>query len=235
MTSIRVVHVPGRTQYARKLRDARMHILNDTVANGLDVPRDVTLTWLLEHRPWDWLDVVHLHHLDFEPVSRLMTTLEECRRAGKRAVFTVHDLTPIFTDPVTHDRKLRMIAEYGIPFVCLTSAVEAAVRRRFGARTAQIPHGYVTAPGTSASLCRADLAPPGSCSTAHCDATATWRWYCTAGASLATCGTPACICCCVLPPAPASPRRPTRGGQFESTRSIPDLPWTCCHSRATRT
>lgn len=44
VTPIRVVHVPGRTQYARKLHDSRMHILNDASANGLDVPRDVTLT-----------------------------------------------------------------------------------------------------------------------------------------------------------------------------------------------
>jgi len=150
VTPIRVVHVPGRTQYARKLRGSRMHMLNDTIANGFDVPRDVTLTWLLEHRPWDWLDVVHLHHIDFEPVSLVLTALEECRSAGKRVVFTVHDLTPIFTDPVTHDRKLGVLAEYGVPFVCLTSAVEAAVRRRFGARTVLIPHGYVTAPGTFA-------------------------------------------------------------------------------------
>lgn len=152
VTAIRVVHVPGRTPYARKLRDQVMQILNLTSVDGLDVPRDATLAWLLEHRPWNWLDVVHLHHLDFEPIRRLTTALAECRRAGKQVIFTAHDLTPVFADRATHHRKLRMLAEHDVPFVCLTAAAEVEARWRFGARTSLIPHGYVAEPETAARL-----------------------------------------------------------------------------------
>ncbi|TVT61891.1 glycosyltransferase [Amycolatopsis rhizosphaerae] len=148
MTAIRVLHVPARTPYARKLRDGNIQILNETTVNGLAVPRDATLTWLLEHRPWDWLDVVHLHHPDFESIPRLRTVLEECRRAGKRVVYTAHDLSPVFGDRATHHHRLRVLAEHGVPFVCLTPAAEAAARRRFAASTTVAPHGYVAVPGT---------------------------------------------------------------------------------------
>lgn len=150
MTAIRVLHIPGRTQYARKLYDDGIQILNGTTVGGLGVPREPTLAWLREQRPWDWLDVVHLHHLDFEPILLLRTVLGECRRAGKRVVFTAHDMSPVFGDRVAHHRRLRVLAEADVPFVCLTPAAEAEVRWRFGAPTAVIPHGYVAAPGTPA-------------------------------------------------------------------------------------
>jgi glycosyltransferase involved in cell wall biosynthesis len=148
VTAIRVVHVPGRTPYARKLHDEGIQVLNGTRVNGLVVPRDATLSWLLAQRPWAWLDAVHLHHPDFEPIPRLRTVLAECRRAGKRVVFTAHDVSPVFGDRTAHHRRLRTLAEFGVPFVCLTPTAEAEVRSRFTARTAMVPHGYVTPPGT---------------------------------------------------------------------------------------
>jgi glycosyltransferase involved in cell wall biosynthesis len=159
VTAIRVVHIPGRTPYARKLHDDGIQVLNGTTMDGLPVPRDATLTWLLEHRPWDWLDVVHLHHPDFEPIPRLRTVLAECRRAGKRVVFTAHDVNPVFGDRATHHRRVRVLAEHGVPFVCLTPAAEVEVRWRFGARTAVVPHGYVAAPGTPTRPVRRDPGP----------------------------------------------------------------------------
>ena len=51
MTAVRVVHVPGRTPYARKLSSTSIRVLNATRCDGLDVPRDATLSWLLEQRP----------------------------------------------------------------------------------------------------------------------------------------------------------------------------------------
>ncbi len=148
MTRIRVVHVPGRTPYALKLHDDGIQVLNGTMVDGLMVPRDATLSWLLEHRPWDWLDVMHLHHPDFEPIPRLRTVLSACRRAGKRLLFTAHDVSPVFGVRAAHHRKLGVLAELGVPFVCLTPAAEAEVRSRFAARTAVVPHGYVAPPGT---------------------------------------------------------------------------------------
>ncbi|HEY2577901.1 MAG TPA: glycosyltransferase [Streptosporangiaceae bacterium] len=159
VTAIRVVHIPGRTPYARKLHDESIQALNGVSVDGHAVPRDATLTWLLEHRPWDWLDVVHMHHPDFEPIPRLRAVLAECRRARKRVVFTAHDVSPVLGDRAAHHRRLRMFAEYGVPFVCLTPAAEIEVRWRFGARTAVVPHGYVAAPKTPTRPVRSDPGP----------------------------------------------------------------------------
>src|ERR1022692_985128 len=145
---MRVLHVPGRTPYARKLHDSTVRILNGTTVDGLTVPVDATLTWLTEHQPWHWLDVVHLHHLDFEPVALLAKVLAECRRGRKRVIVTAHDLTPVFADQVTHQRSLRMLAEHGVPFVCLTAPAAAEIRWRLGVSAALIPHGFVAEPGT---------------------------------------------------------------------------------------
>jgi glycosyltransferase involved in cell wall biosynthesis len=159
VTVVRVVHVPGRTPYARKLQDDRVQVLNGTTVDGLAVPCDVTQSWLLEHRPWDWLDVVHLHHPDFEPITRLRVVLTECRRAGKQVVFTVHDVNPVFGDRSAHHRKLGILAENDVPFVCLTPAAEAVIRRRFSAGTVVVPHGYVAAPGTPQRPTRREPGP----------------------------------------------------------------------------
>ena len=159
MTAIRVVHIPGRTPYARKLHDKGIQILNGTTVDGFAVPRDATLAWLLEYRPWTWLDVVHLHHPDFEPILRLRTVLAECRRAGKQVVFTAHDVNPVFGGRAAHHRRLHMLAERGVPFVCLTPAAEAEVRWRFDAHTAVVPHGYVAAPGAPTRPMRHDPSP----------------------------------------------------------------------------
>jgi hypothetical protein len=149
---IRVVHVPGRTPYARKLRDDRVRVANGMTVAGFEVPRDVTLAWLLEHRPWGWLDVVHLHHPDFEPISLLHAVLTECRRVGKGVVFTAHDVRAILGEREAHQRRLRALAEHGVPFVCLTPGAEAEVQREVTTSTALIPHGWVARPGTRRRL-----------------------------------------------------------------------------------
>lgn len=157
MTEVRVLHVPARTPYARKLRDDRVRILNGTRVDGLLVPRDATLAWLLAHRPWGWLDVMHLHHVDFEPVTRLRTVLAECRRAGIPVVFTAHDVDPVFGDRAAHTALLGTLAAGDVPFVCLTPGSERQVRHRFDVRTVVVPHGRVAAPGTR----RRPVAPRG--------------------------------------------------------------------------
>ncbi|MFD6452828.1 hypothetical protein ACWFRF_10095 [Nocardia sp. NPDC055165] len=148
MTAVRVLHVAGRTPYARKLHDANIRIINGTTVDGLEIPRDVTLDWVLAHRPWELLDAVHMHHPDFDTVEHLRLAMSECRRAGKRSIFTVHDLDPIFGSRVSHQRRLRALAKCCAQLVCLTHEANENVRRRFGTNTVMAPHGYVSAPGT---------------------------------------------------------------------------------------
>jgi hypothetical protein len=147
----RVIHVPGRTQGVRKLRGDGIEFVNGTGASGQSVPPYVTLDWLLRHRVWDRVDVLHLHHVDFESRTALRSALAECRRSGVGVAFTAHDVVPVFGTRSAQHRRLRELAAWGTPFICLTPATETDVRRRFpDALTAMIPHGYVAAPGTAA-------------------------------------------------------------------------------------
>ncbi|MFI1648631.1 hypothetical protein ACH4XT_17060 [Streptomyces avidinii] len=148
---IRVVHAPARTPYVRKLTDGHIEIVNGTVHRGMEVPRDVSMRWLLERRPFDWFDVLHLHHVEFDDLATLKSVLSECARSGRRVVFTAHDVDPVFSKRAAYHRKLSVLAEAGVPFVCLTEASRSDVRKRFGDRveTVTIPHGFVVPPGTS--------------------------------------------------------------------------------------
>lgn len=80
---LRVVHLPARTPYARKLRGLGIHGLNNAsepaeIRPGLVVPADVTASWILDRTPLDWLDVLHLHHIDLETPAVLERLLDVC-------------------------------------------------------------------------------------------------------------------------------------------------------------
>lgn len=123
--------------------------------NGAVVPRDATLTWLMSHASWDWFDVLHLHHLDFEPIQSVCAVLAKCDLLGKRVVFTAHDLAPIFGDVEEHRLRLETLVRHSVRFACLTPRSEGEVRRRFpGAPTTFIPHGYVAAPAKQIPVTR---------------------------------------------------------------------------------
>lgn len=153
---IRVAHAPARTPYARKLADEHVEIVNGRRAShGTEVvPRDMSLRWLLGHRPFSWFDVLHLHHVEFDDLPTMRAVLSECARAGKRVVFTAHDIDPVFGTRVEYHRKLRLLAERLVPFVCLTERSRAEVHRRLGpgVSTVVIPHGYVVAPNAALRL-----------------------------------------------------------------------------------
>lgn len=156
----RVVHAPARTPYARKLTSEHVEIVNGTSPHGAEaVPRDMSLRWLLEHRPFNWFDVLHLHHVEFDDLPTLKSVLSECARSRRRVIFTAHDIRPVFSGRVDYHRKLRALVDARVPFVCLTEASGAEIRRRFGnqVETVTIPHGYVVPPSAVPSR-----RPPGS-------------------------------------------------------------------------
>lgn len=146
---MRVVHAPARTPYARKLTGKHVEIVNGTAPHGTEVvPRDMSLRWLLEHRPFTWFDVLHLHHVEFDHLPTLKAVLAECARSHRRVIFTAHDVDPVFSGTLDYHRKLRALVDARVPFVCLTETSRAEIHRRFGsqARTVTIPHGYVVPP-----------------------------------------------------------------------------------------
>lgn len=147
--AFRVVHLPARTPYARKLHSHNIEIVNNAATDsGNIVPRDVTAAWLLEHRPLTWLDVLHLHHIEFEDLPTLERLLDACTDAGIRVVHTVHDLRAMFDSNDGLRKRLRLLGSGDISWVCLTrgSAVELNILLGRNVNARVIPHGYVAEP-----------------------------------------------------------------------------------------
>ncbi|MEU0626668.1 hypothetical protein [Streptomyces sp. NPDC005989] len=152
---MRVVHLPARTPYAWKLRSHDFHILNGTEIPGGDtVPTAVNATWLLEHAPLTWLDVLHLHHIDFEDPATLERLLDACVGNGVKVVFTAHDTRPMVGGAEDFTTRLRMLHSAEVGWVCLTAGSVTKLTEVLGERpdAAVVPHGYVAGPEELAGL-----------------------------------------------------------------------------------
>ncbi|MGH3715560.1 MAG: hypothetical protein ACRDT4_19190 [Micromonosporaceae bacterium] len=144
-----VVHLPSRTPYVRKLHCEDFHIVNGTqLPSGDTVPTTVNADWLLAHRPLQWLDVLHLHHVEFEDIESLGRLLDACTADGIRVVFTAHDVEPMFTGEDELSARLRLLASADVRWIGLTPGSVSAVRELVDTPVpiTVIPHGYVAAP-----------------------------------------------------------------------------------------
>ncbi|WP_405523602.1 hypothetical protein OG426_10035 [Streptomyces canus] len=152
---MRVVHLPARTPYAWKLQSRDFRILNGTeIPSGETVPTTVSADWLLEHSPLTWLDVLHLHHIDFEDVATLERLLDACLGHGVNVVFTAHDTRPMVGNAEGFVERLRLLRRAEVSWVCLTEGSVTKLTEVLGERpnAAVIPHGYVAAPESLADL-----------------------------------------------------------------------------------
>ncbi|SDU47445.1 hypothetical protein [Jiangella alkaliphila] len=152
---MRVVHLPARTPYAWKLQSREFRILNGTeIPSGDTLPAAVDAAWLLEHRPLTWLDVLHLHHIDFENLATLERLLDACLGNGVTVVFTAHDTRHMIGNSEDFTARLRMLHSAEISWVCLTEGSVAQLTEVLAERphAAVIPHGYVAAPEMLAGL-----------------------------------------------------------------------------------
>ncbi|MGY0230171.1 hypothetical protein PT931_00105 [Longispora urticae] len=146
---LRVLHLPARTPYVWKLRGPDFDIINGTkIKDGVEVPAAVGAEWVLRNRPLNWLDVLHLHHIEFEDLAALERLLDACGADGVRVVFTAHDLTPMFGENGELLEKLRLFEAAGVSWICLTPGSADAIAKLVAepAPVAVIPHGYVAAP-----------------------------------------------------------------------------------------
>lgn len=145
---MRILHLPARTPYVRKLHGPDFRILNDTIEDGYRIPAATSCAWLLERRPFTWFDALHLHHIEFEPIDLLTQTLEACQDAEIPVVFTAHDLEAIFTPQAELQKRLEVVAAAGTPIVCLTDAAAHDLQQLLphAAPPVVIPHGWVIAP-----------------------------------------------------------------------------------------
>ncbi|WP_327110494.1 hypothetical protein OHB12_22220 [Nocardia sp. NBC_01730] len=145
---IRVVHLPARTPYVRKILSADIHQLNGTNTRHGIVPASVSATWLLRHRPLDWLDVLHLHHIEFEDIEALERLLSACADHSIRVVYTAHDVEPMFLTPSDFHARMNLIAQAADRWVGLTESSVAELRRAVPHLPPidVIPHGFVVPP-----------------------------------------------------------------------------------------
>lgn len=152
---LRVVHLPARTPYAWKLQSPDFHILNGTeIPTGETVPEAVSTAWLLEHGPLTWLDVLHLHHIDFEDIATLERLLDACLGYGVNLVFTAHDTRPMVGNAEGFVERLRLLRSAEVSWVCLTDGSVTKLTEVLGEQVTAtvIPHGYVAAPESLADL-----------------------------------------------------------------------------------
>ena len=146
--ALRVVHLPARTPYVRKIASDDFSILNGVnVGHGV-VPAAVTAAWLLDRRPLDWVDVLHLHHVELDDITVLERLLEECADCGVKVVYTAHDITPMYCTADSFRERMELLARSGAAWICLTAASAETLKEQIAAipPVTVIPHGYVVNP-----------------------------------------------------------------------------------------
>ncbi|MFF7145416.1 hypothetical protein ACFZB5_30090 [Streptomyces nodosus] len=118
------------------------------------MPAAVNAAWLLDHGPLTWLDVLHLHHIDFEDLATLERLLDACLGYGVNVVFTAHDTRPMVGNAEDFTARLQMLHSAEVRWVCLTEGSVTQLAEILGERpdAAVIPHGYVAAPETLANV-----------------------------------------------------------------------------------
>jgi hypothetical protein len=148
---LRILHVPGRTPYARKLRGPRAVLVNETDVAGEVVPRDTSFAWLDRRPDLGFFDVLHVQSLELAEADVIERTLARCVEERKGVVFTLHDVEPLFPDPSrTFDRKVRAACGAAGAVVTLTERARELAAARFGVEASRIevvPHGPVLPAG----------------------------------------------------------------------------------------
>jgi glycosyltransferase involved in cell wall biosynthesis len=151
--AVRVLHLPARTTYARKLNSSEILMVNGkTMPDGLSVPIDASFDWVDARETLDFFDVLHIHSVEFAPTALVTRVLEKCARYGRRVIFTLHDITPMFDDPEdTYAEKLKTVCTAADSVVTLTDSAAQALRQRaawleLDKRVTVVPHGYVVEP-----------------------------------------------------------------------------------------
>ena len=150
---VRVLHLPARTSYARKIDSRDILMVNGkTTASGLDVPIDASFDWVDAQKSLDFFDVLHIHSVEFAPAALVERVLEKCARQHRRVIFTIHDVIPMFHDPEnTYPEKLKLVCTAAHSIVTLTHCAARALRERSPwlqreKRLTVVPHGYVVVP-----------------------------------------------------------------------------------------
>jgi len=144
---LRVLHVPGRTPYARKLLPEGAVIVNQTRIGSRAVPRDATFAWIEAQDAMDFFDVLHVQSLEFASVESIRCVLERCGREKKGIVAAIHETEPLFPERGTDfPARVRLISELASCIVTLTTSARRDIMERYGipeSKLRVVPHGPV--------------------------------------------------------------------------------------------
>lgn len=145
--ALRILHVPGRTPYARKLHGRNISIVNETDREGVAVPRDASFEWIERQSSFGFFDVLHVQSLELADFGSTQRVFERCAAEGKGVVVTLHELAPLFQDENGEfDHRVQLACRFASAVVTLTRRAGEEIARRFdvGADKLQvIPHGPV--------------------------------------------------------------------------------------------
>jgi glycosyltransferase involved in cell wall biosynthesis len=144
---LRILHVPGRTPYSRKIRGEGMLIVNQTENNGVLIPRDASFDWIESQASLEFFDILHVQSLELTSLMSIEKALERCQAERKGIVITIHELEPLFPD----ERKdfadrVRLACRFASGIVTLTKRAGEEIAARFGvdpSRIEIVPHGAV--------------------------------------------------------------------------------------------
>lgn len=152
--AVRILHLPGRTPYARKLDSSSFVMVNGkTSRSGRRVPIDASFDWLNRQDSLDFFDVLHIHSVEFAETELIERVLEKCARRRRRVVFTLHDISPMFYDADSaYLDKLLKVCTAAQAIVTLTRSAARELLQRLPQLEERnhlkvIPHGYVLKPG----------------------------------------------------------------------------------------
>ena len=143
--SIRVLHVPFNTPYARKTIPSGV-----SLANGMsNVPELATVEWAASLNNLHQYDICHVHFFERTSAPMLSDCLRRCKEHDKRIVATLHDTFPIHgCDPHEYAKKIQILVEEADVVVALTAGSAKEIQSHYGTPRSmvRIPLGCVVSP-----------------------------------------------------------------------------------------
>lgn len=149
----RVLHVPGRTPYSRKLHGEGICIVNQTTIGSCTVPRDVTFAWIEQHDSLGFFDVLHIQSLELAAIPTIQCVLEKCARKRKGIVVSIHETEPMFPNEGSDfPARVRLACSFAKSAITLTACAARKIVDQFGIDRRMVrvvPHGLVLPPSHS--------------------------------------------------------------------------------------
>ncbi|WP_025274150.1 hypothetical protein [Haloglycomyces albus] len=159
---LRIAHIPARTAYVWKLQSTDFTIVNGQNIHATTVPTALTAKWILNHQPLDWVDVIHLHHIEFELLDDLEHLIDVCRTSGTGIVLTVHDLHAMFTTDQALAERYALLSQDGVFWTTTSDGAARDLQSQYSPseEVCSLPLGYAIPPALVAGRSRTHSTAP---------------------------------------------------------------------------